>query len=449
MKYCKLHFMLQLFAFTGCMSGVVANAADDYSRLGKDLTPWGAPQAANADGSIPAWDGGIKKTPDGFDPKKGYNSPYPNEKPLYVITAANYKQYESKLTAGQIELLKRYPSSYKITVYPSHRSHALPQSQYAAIAKEAPNIKLTSEGLGFSGRTKSSVPFPFPKSALEVYQNMVVRYRGESYYRTSASFPVQSNGSFTPSVRKERIQWSSTLADPVPSMNYYGMISYVAPASVAGEVVLVQEPIDFGKDSRRAWLYNPGSRRVLRAPQVGFDSPLTGSDGLATQDDFDGLNGSPERYEWKLVGKKEMIIAYNNSKLTDKSLKYTEIIGKQTLNQDLVRYEPHRVYVLEATLKPGSRHIYSKRVVLVDEDSFQVAHVDNYDGRGQLWRAHEVFSAYFYDCQCTFMAGDAQYDFQAGRYSVAAMTNEEPAATFNEIYKADFFTPDNLKRVAQ
>jgi len=176
---------------------------------------------------------------------------------------------------------------------------------------------------------------------------------------------------------------------------------------------------------------------------------MTGSDGLMTQDDYDGFNGSPERYDWKLVGKREMIIPYNNFKLTDKSLKYTDIVGKQNVNQDLVRYEVHRVYVLEATLKPGARHIYSKRVALVDEDSFQVAHVDNYDGRGELWRSHEIFASYFYDCGCTWIAGDAQYDFQSGRYILSALANEQQPIIFGKQYKPDYFSPDSMKRLAK
>lgn len=446
MKIVKLRTLCEFFLILGLASGPAA-AAGDFSQLGKDLTPWGAPKAGSADGAIPAWDGGIKEAPAGFDPKIGYVSPFPDEKPLYTITAANYQQYEAQLTAGHIELLKRYPN-YKMEVYPSHRTHALPQHQYDAIAQEGPNVKLSADGNGFTGTQKSTVPFPFPQSAYEVYHNMVVRWRGGSYDRVSAGFPVQANGQFTPSVRREEIQFSVSMDNPPENLMYQGMITYTAPSSIAGELVLVHEPINQSIESRRAWAYNPGSRRVLRAPEIGFDSPLTGSDGLMTQDDFDGLNGSPERYEWKLLGKREMIIPYNNAKMTDKSLKYTDIIGKQTVNQDLVRYELHRVYVLEATLKPGARHIYSKRTVLVDEDSFQVAHVDNYDGRGELWRSHEVFAAYFYDCQCTFMAGDASYDFQAGRYVIYALTNQERPAVFGQGYRSGYFTPANMKRLA-
>ena len=51
--------------------------------------------------------------------------------------------------------------------------------------------------------------------------------------------------------------------------------------------------------------YNTGQRRG-RAPNVAYDNPGTAADGLRTADQLDLFNGSPDRYEWKLLGKKEM-----------------------------------------------------------------------------------------------------------------------------------------------
>ena len=92
-----------------------------------------------------------------------------------------------------------------------------------------------------------------------------------------------------------------------------------APARLAGEVLLVHETMDQNKEHRRAWLYNPGQRRVRRAPNVAFDNPRTASDGLATSDQFDLYNGSPERYTWELVGKREIYVPYNAYKLHSSS----------------------------------------------------------------------------------------------------------------------------------
>ncbi len=82
---------------------------------------------------------------------------------------------------------------------------------------------------------------------------------------------------------------------------------------------------------------------------MAYDSPGQGADGLRTTDDYDGFNGAPDRYDWKLVGKKEMLVSYNNYKITNKSIKYADIVRPGHINQDFVRYEPHRVWVVEAT----------------------------------------------------------------------------------------------------
>ena len=38
----------------------------ELARLGQDLTPSGAEKAGNADGTIPAWTGGLTEAPAGF-----------------------------------------------------------------------------------------------------------------------------------------------------------------------------------------------------------------------------------------------------------------------------------------------------------------------------------------------------------------------------------------------
>jgi hypothetical protein len=187
---------------------------------------------------------------------------------------------------------------------------------------------------------------------------------------------------------------------------------------------------------------------VLRAPDISYDSPGLGADGLRTTDDYDGFNGAPDRYDWKLVGKKEMYVSYNNYKLTSKSEKYSDIVRPGHLNQDLVRYEPHRVWVVEATLKAGKRHVYAKRTFYVDEDSWQIAHSDAFDGRGELWRVHETESVQYYDVPTMWVAGEAIYDLQARRYLVMALTNQEKPMRFNYKVDSSYFTADNLRRLS-
>ncbi len=426
-------------------SALAEMSAKEAERLGKDLTPIGAEKAGNKDGSIPAWDGGITKAPAGFDAAKGYINPFASEKPLYTITAANAAQYKDKLPPGTMEMLKRYPS-FKLNVYPSHRTAAYPQKVYDLAKSEGVKTKLAAGGNGILNMDKTTVPFPIPENALEVQWNHQSRYYGGTWTRYNAEFPVQTNGAFTPVTRNETFAAPWALDKTEPNRLYYYLSKLTGPSNVAGDGILVHEPIDQVAEPRLAWAYNPGTRRVLRAPQIAYDSPGSGSDGLRTIDDYLGFVGAPDRYDWKLLGKKEMIISYNNFTLSDKSLKYADIIQPAHMNSDMVRYELHRVWVVEATLKPGARHIYAKRVLYIDEDSWSVAHADQYDGRGELWRVRDVHLMPFYDQPMTWGIAEVLYDLQSRRYIASGMMNQEKPMKFGEKLTLGSFSPDAMRR---
>ncbi|HEY1057103.1 MAG TPA: DUF1329 domain-containing protein [Limnobacter sp.] len=425
-----------------------AAQAQSLDELGKSLTPVGAERKGNAAGTIPEWTGGIAKAPAGFNIDKFSTYPFADDKPLYTITAANMEQYKANLTPGQMELMRRYPT-YKLNVYTTRRTAAYRQSVYDNAKAEAPNVKLVEGGNGVTGIKKSNIPFPIPKSGIEVIWNHIFRDLGGSVTRYSADFPVQSDGSFTAGKRIETISWASYMDNPEPNRILYFMNQITAPANSAGEVALVHEPINQVEEPRLAWQYNPGQRRVIRAPELAYDSPGIGADGLRTNDDLNGYNGAPDRYDWKLIGKKEMIVPYNNAKLADRSLKYTQIIGKTNINADLLRYELHRVWVVEANLKPGKRHIYAKRVFYVDEDSWAVLHADQYDARGQLWRVREVFGTQIPYVPTFASSGEVLYDLQARRYLVNALTNEEKQPEFGKKYEVSDFSSAALRRMGR
>lgn len=438
-------YSLLLLALAVAAGAATAKAPpEQIERLGKDLTPVGAERAANKDGSIPAWDGGVAKVPAGYNPTQGLADPFAADKPLYTINAANAEQHKDKLAPGQLALLKRYPG-YTMVVYPTRRSAAFPESIYAAVKAEAGKIATANEGNSVLGVVGSTVPFPVPANGVEAIWNHAFRYRGGTLTRNTTEFPVQANGSFTPVRRYEETIFGNGLKD-VPNVLFYFRTNYQAPSSIAGEALLAHDYIDQVKQPRAAWVYNPGTRRVLRAPHVAYDTPRTGTDGLSTVDDYDAFNGSPDRFDWKLVGKRELIISYNNSRLTDKKLKYADIIQPATMNQSLVRYELHRVWVVEASLREGKSHVYGKRTYYIDEDSWQIAHGDLYDGRGELWRVLEVHGAQFYEGPAYFIAGTAQYDLQARRYVSSGLTNEEKPIRFNQPMKVADFTADALRR---
>ena len=219
-----------------------------------------------------------------------------------------------------------------------------------------------------------------------------------------------------------------------------------APARLAGTILVVHETMDQVKEPRRAWVYNAGRRRVTRAPNVAYDNPGTAADGQRTSDQFDMFNGAPDRYDWKLVGKKEMIVPYNSYTLHSNRVKNADILKPLHINQDLARYELHRVWVVDATLKAGTSHLYSRRTFYVDEDSWQILAADQYDGRGAIWRASEAHCINYYDAQTFWSTLEVHTDLQNGRYLVIGLDNEGRTYDFSIKRSPADYSPDSLRR---
>jgi len=426
-----------------------AVSADEAAKLGTSLTPMGAQKEGNADGSIPAWGGGLK--PGAAKVENGFLSdPFPNDKPLFVISAANAEQYKDKLTAGQLAMFKRYPDSYRMPVYPTRRTASSPQSIYDAAKQSAVSTQETNDGNGLANFASRYYAFPIPKNGVEVVWNHMTRYRGTNQHRETVQATPQTNGSYNTINFVEDIAYPQTLkdADPTQSANvlFYYKQQVTAPARLAGNVLLVHETIDQVKEPRLAWIYNAGQRRVRRAPQVAYDGPGTAADGLRTADDLDMYNGAPDRYQWKLVGKKEMYVPYNNYRLWSTKLKYDDILKAGHVNPDLARYELHRVWVVEATLKPSERHIYATRRMYVDEDTWAIVATDQYDGRGQLWRVGEGFQVNDYEQGIAVYAVQSLNDLIAGRYIAMGLLNEtKKGPQFGVSSSLTDFTPAALR----
>ncbi|AMT90733.1 DUF1329 domain-containing protein [Pseudomonas glycinis] len=431
---------------TSVMAAVPAAEAD---KLGKSLTPMGAEMAGNADGSIPAWKP-LPKNAGSVDSKGFLSNPYASEQPLFTITAKDVDKYKDKLAPGQYAMFKRYPETFKMPVYPSHRGATVPDDVFAAIKKNATSTNLVSGGNGLEN-FDTAVPFPIPKTGVEVIWNHITRYRGGSVTRLVTQATPQPNGSYSLVYFQDQFVFRDKMKDYDPAnpgnILFYFKQKVTAPARLAGGVLLVHETLDQVKEPRSAWVYNAGQRRVRRAPQVSYDGPGTAADGLRTSDNLDMYNGAPDRYDWKLEGKKEMYIASDSYKLDDPKLKYSDIIKAGHINQDLARYELRRVWHVVATLKEGQRHIYAKRDFYIDEDTWQAAVIDHYDGRGQLWRVAEAHAENYYDKQVPWYALETLYDLQSGRYLALGMKNEEKQAyDFGFTATTSDFTPAALRQ---
>jgi hypothetical protein len=446
-----------LLLIAGMLIGAPAMAAvsaAEAARLGAELTPLGAEKGPNADGSIPAWDGGLTSAAQAgfpnFRPGQHHPDPFANDKPLYTVTAANQAQYADKLTEGHKKLLQTYRQSFKMNVYPTHRSAAAPQRIYDATKRIATTAQLAKGGNGVTNAGEG-IPFAIPKSGVEVFWNHVLRYRGDTIVRHIGQAPVTAGGSYTMVKFRDETMVAYSLPGAT-SQNLNNIIAYfiqetTAPARLAGEVLLVQETLDQSAENRRAWVYNPGQRRVRRAPNVAFDNPGTNSDNLRTSDQLDIYNGSPERYDWTLVGKKEILVPYNSYKLHSNTLKYGDILKKNHINPDVARYELHRVWVVDSKLKSGKSHLYSRRTLYVDEDSWQILAVDCYDSRGQLFRVQEGHVINFYSVPALWTALETVYDLTNGRYLALGLDNEEPRSRdFGQKRSVADYQPAALER---
>jgi hypothetical protein len=407
--------------------------------------------AGNAEGTIPAWTGGLPTDAAAVDDKGFLADPFAHEQPLFTITAANAAQYKDKLSAGQMAMLQRYPDTYKIPVYPTHRTTAVPAAIAQAAKVSALNTTTVDGGNGLQNFNASRYyAFLIPKSGVEVVWNHVTRYRGGNTRRVVTQATPQTNGSYSLVKFEDEVAFPADMPDLDPAKGSNILLYFkqrvTAPSRLAGNVLLVHETIDQVKEPRLAWIYNAGQRRVRRAPQVAYDGPGTASDGMRTADNFDLFSGAPDRYDWQLVGTKEMYIPYNSFKLDSPALKYDDVLKAGHINQELTRYELHRVWEVVATLRDGERHIYAKRHMYFDEDSWQIALVDHYDGRGQLWRVAEGHAQHYFNYQVPGYTLEALYDLVAGRYLALGMKNEERTA-YNFGFKASAadYTPAALR----
>lgn len=433
-----------VLSFLGASVAFAQMAPEDLARLGNDLTPNGAEAAGNATGTIPAWTGGLTEPPAGWKPEMGYVDPFKDEQPLFVITAQNMAEHAEQLTPGLKALLEKYPS-YRVPVYKTHRTFAHPQHIYEETRAKAATARVN--GLALENYEVPGTPFPVPQSGVEAMYNHTTKYFG-GYNACRDWLPVRGNGSYyRVGFCEDMIQGQNmTPRQPGNVFSFFG--AYDAPATLVGTIYLVHDPVDFTKASRQAWIYNAGQRRVRRAPDLAYDNIEDGTEGMRTTDDYWGFQGALDRYDWKLVGKKEMYIPYNAYKVMDPKLKYADMVDKGGLKSDLMRYELHRVWVVEATLRSGASHVLSKRTFYLDEDSHTIALADGYDSRGNLWRVYHYPLVQAYDAGVMFQTSFTASDLSNGNYMVTALTNErpQPAYRWNSTGNANDFTADAIRR---
>jgi hypothetical protein len=439
-----LSFLFMSFAFAAHAS------VPDVTRLTKDLTPVGAERVGNAK-DIPSWTGGLMQSKS-HQSGQFHSNPYFREKPLYTINQTNMEKFKHRLSPGSQKLLQQFPSM-ELPVYKTHRSASYPDYVYEGIKDNVSNAALMKYGSGVTGARISS-PFPIPQNGLEVLWNHTLRFRGQSISYQASTVHVNASGSRAVTLRDYKYYFG--YSDPELSTGdlnnkiFFLKRKTLAPATQAGGITLVHETLDQVRSPRKSWIYVPGQRRVRRTPDLNHDTPDGATDSLRTIDQVDMFNGAPTYYNWKLVGKQEMYIPYNSYLLHGADLTVEDITGPAHLNPELLRYEAHRVWVVEATLRTGLQHRYAKRRYYFDEDSWSIVYAEEYDEKGELWQFSESHLINYFEIPLMFSTLENTYDFKDGRYFVEGIDNDRGATyDYSVEYSKRDFTTSAIRREAK
>ncbi|AZZ47065.1 hypothetical protein MT1_0737 [Pseudomonas sp. MT-1] len=415
-------------------------------RLGQDLTPLGAERAGNAAGTIPAWTGGVQP-PAGYEAGMHHPDPFAADPMLYRVDQSNVAQYAALLPEGLRALVERHPD-FHMRVFPTRRSASNPQRIYDATRLNAVNAELIANGNGIKGAS-AGIPFPIPQDGMEVIWNHVLHYKGDqTHFVNNQAVVINGNPSYIKRDRQIYYVYNRegmSQAD-LDNTSLYYKYRVTAPAKLSGTALVVQDPLDQVLAVRKAWRYSPADRRVRRLPSLAYDSLQPDTSGLATADVVDSFNGAPDRYEWQLVAKREMLVPYNSYAVHQKGIPYDKIVGPRTLNPELLRYELHRVWVVDATLRKGFSHPYDKRRFYVDEDSWSILAVDLFDEKGELIGLQESHPISYYDVPMFNSTVETLYHLKDDNYFVDGLDNNEPMYDFSARLGPRDFSPAALRR---
>lgn len=425
--------------------------ADDAALLGTKLTPNGADPSASADGMIPAYTGGITSPPAGYVKGSDHIDPFADDTPLFTITADNMAQYGNRLSAGQKALLQRHPQTYRMDIYPTRRSCALPQPVYDETRKNVNRAELIDDDNGVKG-ARIGVPFPVPKKAVEVYWNHNFHWHGHRFHATTSGANVAPNGARTKIIRQDwRYNFYADPQGPNPKYEndqFHWMGIWRAPPRFNGSGFSMTNTINQVKEPRNGSVFRPDTRKIMRTTPavVTYDGPLSTSAGLRNNDNMFLFSGAPDRYDWKLIGKKEIFVPYNAYKASHTSVDRAALLTPNHPNPDFLRYELHRVWVIEVNAKAGKNPAFAKRVFYADEDSWIFLMADLYDDERKLTRVQHAFIKNYYEAPACVFEFDVMHDLASGRYNVDHIKLDHGPADLDFDLKIRDFGSSALRR---
>ncbi len=426
---------LSVLSASPACSAVVAKEAE---QLKSNLTPVGAERAGNQEGSIPPWSGGGVEASDSLG----------SERPVLVITGANFRDYRARLPEGQMRLFETHPD-YRMEIFPTHRTAALPDAVTQAIFANATRAHAGPDGIahGIAGAA-GGIPFPIPKSGTEVVWNHLLAFWGVAREDRIRNYFVAADGSLTLTNRyREIVDFPYYAAGVTPETvgDYYYKRLEISdgPAGLAGRGYLLWQPLDSGRTPVQAWQYLPREHRVRKSPLLSHDTPTPDGAGIESFDDYYVFSGSPDRYDFSIVGKAEMYIPYNNTRFYRQAT--ARLAGPRHLDPGQLRYELHRVWVIDGQLAAGQHHLAPHRRLYIDEDSWFAVYCDAWDGDGLLWKFSHGIMRQIPELPAVVLGSQVTYDLQSGGYFLGFTFNDEDGGFIPTApHDASVFTPESL-----
>jgi hypothetical protein len=425
-------------------------SAEDAARLEGDFTPMGAVRAGNDDGTIPSWTGGIVEPPADHVPGQWHVDPFAADEISHTITAENVERHAERLSDGHRAMFRTYPDSFSMNIYPTRRSASYPDWVYAAVRENATAAEVVLAGKGGVTGARVGPPFPLPRSGVEVVWNHNLRWRGIRVRKWQGSAAVTKRGKYRIILQLQDhvypygIDRDSKFKREHPNTMLAIISKTISPQLLAGDGSLVIEPLDQTHDPRKSWIYTSALRRVVRSPHFAYDFPAPNSDNLRTIDDTFLFNGPPDRFDWKLLGRREIYVPYNAYRLHSRDDGSDGILQAGHIAPEAARYELHRVWVVEGTRKPDAKHIYSKRVFYVDEDSWNILISESYDDDGKLWRVGESHTINFYQVPTIEATIELHHDLESRRYVASGLDTGRSPPRYENSADPREFSPNAL-----
>jgi hypothetical protein len=424
MNFRPLYFLLTLVG-----AAAQGSTQEEAASLGDRLTPYGAERAGDATGAIPAWTGGLESIPEGTWPKTGWADQPPGEAPILSIGPEELPAYADFLPEGQQALLRKF-KDYRILVYKTHRTAAAPQSVYDAIRRNAISAGPSEAGIahGVVGAV-GGIPFPIPTSGSEIVWNHLLAYWGAAREDRLRTYVMRAGGRLELTHRYDEVvdfpyYYASAAAGSFGPYYFKRREISLGPPALAGRGYIAWEPIDSADSGARIWQSVPGQHRVRQAPALSYDTPTEDGAGILSYDDYYVFSGAPDRYDFRLLGKRAMFIPYNNNRFA--TLDAADIALPGHIRPEALRYELHRVWVVDATLLPGQHHLAAHRRLYFDEDTWFAVYCDAWDDEGNLWKFSHGTMFDIPELPAVILGSVVTYDIQNGGYVLSFAFNGEP-----------------------